>query len=67
MMRASFFYYPEHLIFTFAHKSQGGGTRTTAPPCVRYTAYEWKKVGGMLKLFFIKKTLAKEGKKDARF
>ena len=67
MMRASFFYYPEHLIFTFAHKSQGGHEDYCPPLCVRYTAYEWKKVGGMLKLFFIKKTLAKEGKKDARF
>ena len=42
MMRASSFFYPEHLIFTFAQKSQGGqgppwdaqggGKRTTAPP-----------------------------------
>ena len=42
MMRASSFFYPEHLIFTFAQKSQGGqgppwdaqgvGRRTTAPP-----------------------------------
>ena len=47
MMRASSFFYPEHLIFTLVQKSQGGqgppwdaqgvGRRTTAPPPVYAT------------------------------
>ena len=45
-IRASSFFYPEHLFFTFAQKSQGGqgppgmprgGKRTTAPPPVYAT------------------------------
>jgi len=30
-MRASSFYYPEHTIFTFAHKSQGAGQKDYCP------------------------------------